>query len=140
MNETNKLPINKSEIVSNMMKGTKKTQTRQELAILIQMDYIALRTNPLQVALYNSELDNFEVTRIKDIVEPYIFPSISNTQDNKVINSYLQFIRYDYVHYHNNNYTMENYKQSGRYLEVRELIKKCKKRQESLRGAYEWKE
>ena len=79
------------------------TLTRHSIATLIQLNNIVFRINELNdIAVYNSKLNILDRIDIKELVQPLIFPVLSNAKDDKKIKEYFDIIYYDELRNFNN--------------------------------------
>ena len=86
------------------------TLTRHSIATLIQLEYIIFRIHELNdVAVYNPKNHTLIRKDIKELVEPYIFPILSNSEDDKKIKGYFEVIYFDELQ----NFNKKAYSPSG---------------------------
>ncbi len=86
--------LNRTEIIKGFLNRTNIQANRQALATLIAIDKVVLRSKNHETAfLYNPKSKELETDNLKDFIDTYIFPAISNKQDVKAIGSYFKEVK-----------------------------------------------
>jgi hypothetical protein len=124
-----KIAINKNNISNNFFNRTNMRSTRQKVATLIQLDYIAFQIeNSLEIAVYDANSNSLNRMDVKDLIEPYIFPAMSNSYDNQQIAKYLDPIFRSNVGIFNSEIRKAKPFDEYRYVRGLEYSKKIKRK------------
>ena len=121
-NLTKKIAIDKNNLSNNFFNRTNIRSARQKVATLIQLNNIAFQIEcSTQIALYDDNSNSLKEININELIEPYIFPAVSSSYDNKQIADYLDHIfRRDVVIF---NREIKNAKPHDSYGYVRGIEK-----------------
>ena len=122
-NLAKKIAIDKNNLCNNFFNRTNIRSARQKVATLIQLEYIAFQIEcSTKIALYDENLNSLKEININELIEPYIFPAVSSSYDNKQIADYFDHIfRRDVVIF--NRLKIENAKPFDSYGYVRGIEK-----------------
>jgi len=141
----NSLPLtttNKTELWDSLTTRNNITRVRHDLATNIQLDHIIFKIHELaDVAIYNPKKNLLIRKDIKEIVEPYIFPILSNTHDNKIIKSFFEILYYEeLINFNKTGYSFINGLECaiGHKQKAMKKIRNQIKKQKELRKFYNY--
>lgn len=135
--------LNKDRIINSFLSRRDIQGNRQALGTLITIDKIVLKSKKdhERVYLYNSESKELEENNLKDLIDSYIFPAVSNKQDVKAIGGYFKEVHFQHIRLYNKvirnePISLNNEEVNRAFKTISNAINDLKYKQDTLIGAY----